>query len=198
MNRREAECQRKTRETEISVRICLDGQGRAQIDSPLGFFNHMLETLARHGGFDLDIRARGDCWVDAHHLVEDSGLVLGEAIRSALGDCRGIERCGWVLMPMDESLAQVALDIGGRPYLLFEAELSECLGGHFPAALCADFFWALSVSARVNLAMKILSGRSDHHKVEALFKGFARALKMACRWDGSRGTVIPSTKEVIE
>ena len=157
----------------------------------------MLQTLARHGGFDLTVRARGDVAVDAHHLVEDCGLVLGEALRAALGECRGIERASWALMPMDDALARVAVDLGGRPYLIFEGELGEVLGGHFPAALCRDFFWAVAVGARANLAMSLLAGRSDHHKVEALFKGLARALKSAVRRDERCPGEVPSTKGVI-
>jgi imidazoleglycerol phosphate dehydratase HisB len=189
--------ERQTKETEIRVEIELDGRGEARIDCPLGFFTHMLETLARHSGMNLTVTAKGDTWVDAHHLVEDTGLVLGEALRQALGDCRGIERCGWALMPMDDALAQVAVDLGGRSYLLFEAELGEVLGGHFPASLSEDFFRAFSQGARANLAMRLLCGRSDHHKVEALFKGLARSLKAAVRIDLLRREEIPSTKGVI-
>lgn len=198
MKRRIAKCERKTRETEIRVEMDLDGRGQSRIDCPLGFLTHMLDTLARHGGLDLTVIARGDIWVDAHHITEDAGLVLGEAIRTALGDCRGIERSGWALMPMDDALAQVAVDFGGRPYLIFDADLSECLGGHFPASLCEDFFRSFSLGARANLAMRILCGRSDHHKVEALFKGLARALRAAVRIDPRRSAEIPSTKGVIE
>ncbi len=198
MEKRRARCERKTKETEIRVELCLDGRGEARIDCQLGFFSHMLETLARHGSLDLMVSARGDTWVDAHHLVEDCGLVIGQAIREALGDCRGIERSGWALMPMDDALAQVAVDLGGRPFLIFEAELDECLGGHFPASLCEDFFRALSVAAHANLALRMICGRSDHHKVEALFKGFARALRSAVRIDVLRAELVPSTKGVIE
>ncbi len=198
MKRRIAECERKTRETEIQVVMDLDGRGHSRIDCPLGFLTHMLDTLARHSGFDLTIVVRGDSWVDAHHLTEDAGLVIGEAIRAALGDCRGIERSGWALVPMDDALAQVAVDFGGRSYLIFDAELTEFLGGHFPASLCEDFFRSLSLGARANVAMRILSGRSDHHKAEALFKGLARALRAAVRIDSRRSSEIPSTKGVIE
>lgn len=197
MTERRALVERSTRETEIRVDLVVDGRGEARVDSPLGFFNHMLETLARHSGMDLTIQAKGDTWVDAHHLVEDTGLLLGEALRRALGDCRGIERCGWALMPMDDALAQVALDFGGRPYLLFEAAFSGILGGHFPADLCEDFFQAFCSGARANLAMRLLCGRSDHHKVEALFKGLARCIKAAVRLDEARSEAIPSTKGVI-
>ena len=203
---RVAEIKRSTRETDIRVKLNLDGTGKSKIDCPVGFLTHMLETFSRHGLFDLEIEARGDLHVDQHHLVEDVGIVLGQCFAKALGDKRGIRRAGGVLFPMDETLARAAVDLGGRPFLVFEAALSGMpLVSASPGSAAASFqtdtvedFWlGFATNAACNLHLDILRGRSDHHKIEALFKAVARALRDACAVDPRAADEIPSTKGVL-
>ncbi len=187
--------ERKTTETSIHIEISLNGTGRYQIETGIGFFNHMLAQLAKHSLIDLDIRVKGDLHVDEHHTVEDTGLALGEAIRQALGDKRGIERYGF-LLPMDESLAQVAIDLGGRPYLVFKATFERERVGELPTELVEDFFRALADGLRANLHIEV-EGRNDHHKIEAIFKGVAKALKQAVSQDPHSAFLLPSTKGLL-
>jgi imidazoleglycerol-phosphate dehydratase len=203
-----AEITRTTKETDIAVRLNLDGTGEARLEYPLGFMAHMLNTFARHGLFDLAIRASGDLEVDQHHLVEDTGLALGRCFAKAAGDKRGIRRNGSCLFPMDETLARAAVDVSGRPFLFFEGRLSgvplisasPAPSGPGPAELSfqtdtvEDFWLAFVTASGVNLHLEILRGRSDHHKIEALFKAAARALREALEIDGRASGSIPSTK----
>lgn len=187
---RRASVKRTTLETDITVELNLDGSGISRISTGLGFLDHMLEQIARHGGFDLTITARGDLHIDEHHTVEDVALALGEAFNQALGTRKGIERYGF-LLPMDDALAQVALDFGGRPWLVWNAEFNRERIGDVPTELFAHFFKSFSDTARCNLNIRV-DGDNEHHKIEAVFKAFARALKMAVRRDLSSS--IPSTK----
>ncbi|MGD1044832.1 MAG: bifunctional histidinol-phosphatase/imidazoleglycerol-phosphate dehydratase HisB [Bacteroidota bacterium] len=186
---------RKTAETTISVEVCLDGTGNYEINSGIGFFDHMLALLSKHSGIDMKIEVQGDLHVDEHHSVEDTGLVLGDAIRQALGDKRGIERYGF-LLPMDESLAQVALDLGGRPFCSFNAPFEREKVGEFPTELVEDFFRAFADGLRANLHITV-TGRNDHHKIEAIFKAVARALRQAVTQNEQNADVLPSTKGVL-
>jgi imidazoleglycerol-phosphate dehydratase/histidinol-phosphatase len=192
---RSASVRRTTAETEVSVRVSLDGTGTAGIDTGVGFFDHMLAQMAKHSLVDLDVTVKGDLKVDEHHTVEDTGLALGEALARALGEKRGIQRYGFVL-PMDESLAQAALDLGGRPYLSFHAEFQRERVGGLPTELVEDFFRALADGLRANLHLSV-RGRNDHHKIEALFKATARALRQAIAQDERAPASIPSTKGVL-
>ena len=191
---RVAEKTRSTKETDISVRLDLDGQGKVEVSTGLPFFDHMLEQLGRHGGFDLALTAKGDLDVDAHHTVEDTGIVLGAALAEALGDKAGVRRFASYLLPLDEALIQVALDLSGRPYLVYEVETSPERIGTFDPQLAEEFFRAFVTSANITLHLKTLSGRNGHHVLEASFKGVARALRDAVRVEGGG---IPSTKEVL-
>ncbi len=193
---RRAEAERKTGETEIGVALNLDGRGSTRVTTPVGFFNHMLNTLGRHAGVDLEIRARGDVEVDFHHLVEDTGIVLGQALDRALGERKGIERFGHALVPMDDALALAALDLSGREHLSFEARFSSAKVGDFDTELVEEFFYGLVRGGRLTLHIKLLSGTNTHHAVEAIFKAFARALRQAVKVDNSSGEV-PSTKGVL-
>ncbi len=176
---RTGSCIRSTKETEISITICLDGSGKTNIDTGIPFFDHMLNGFARHGLFDLDVTAKGDLDVDCHHTVEDTGIVLGHAIADALVDKAGIRRYGHFLLPMDETLALCAVDLSGRPYLNFDAAFpTEKLGG-LDTETIHEFFYAVSYSAAMNLHLKILDGKNSHHMAEALFKAFGKALDMA-------------------
>jgi imidazoleglycerol-phosphate dehydratase / histidinol-phosphatase len=186
---------RKTNETEISVEVNIDGSGGYSIRTGVGFFDHMLAQIARHASFDLTITVEGDLGVDEHHTVEDTGLALGECIAKALGDKRGIDRYGFVL-PMDESLAYVTIDLGGRPYFVFEGSFTRERVGEFPTELVEDFFRALADGLRANLHIQV-KGRNDHHKIEAIFKGIARALKQAVTIDEKRELTVPSTKGIL-
>jgi imidazoleglycerol-phosphate dehydratase/histidinol-phosphatase len=188
--------ERVTKETAISVEVRLDGRGTAKVSTGIGFFDHMLELLAKHSGIDLTIEASGDLRVDEHHTVEDVGLTLGEALSQALGKRRGIRRYGF-LLPMDESLAQVAIDLGGRPYLVFDAKFQREVVGELPTELVEDFFKAMSDSLRANIHVNLHYGRNDHHKIEAIFKAFARALRTAIEADPRFEDEVPSTKGVI-
>ena len=189
-----AEKTRSTKETDISVRLDLDGSGKVDVSTGLPFFDHMLEQLGRHGGFDLALTAKGDLDVDAHHTVEDTGIVLGAALAEALGDKAGVRRFASYLLPLDEALIQVALDLSGRPYLVYEVETSPERIGTFDPQLAEEFFRAFVTSANITLHLKTLSGRNGHHVLEASFKGVARCLRDAVRVEG---TQVPSTKGVL-
>jgi imidazoleglycerol-phosphate dehydratase len=191
---RVAEKTRSTKETDISVRLDLDGSGKVDVSTGLPFFDHMIEQLGRHGGFDLALTAKGDLEVDAHHTVEDTGIVLGAALAEALGDKAGVRRFASYLLPLDEALIQVALDLSGRPFLVYEVETSPERIGTFDPQLAEEFFRAFVTSAGITLHLKSLSGRNGHHVLEASFKGVARALRDAVRVEGGG---IPSTKEVL-
>jgi imidazoleglycerol-phosphate dehydratase len=191
---RSSEINRKTAETEIELRLALDGSGQRQIDTGIGFLDHMLDHLAVHGLFDIDLRARGDLHVDVHHTVEDCALVLGQAFDQALGDRRGIVRIGASMVPMDEALSSVAVDLSGRPYAVVDAVWHTPAVGGIPTSLLAHFLESLAVGARCNLHARVLYGRDDHHQAEALFKALGRALDEATRPDPRRGGQVPSTK----
>ena len=197
MRKRVASIVRKTSETDVRLRLNLDGQGNARIATGIRFLDHMLELVARHGAFDIVLKARGDLDVDQHHTVEDTGIVLGEAVAHALGDKRGILRAGYFLLPMDESLAATAIDFGGRPYCVIKGKVSADRVGDFHTALVEDFFQAFAQAARANVHLRILYGRSPHHQVEALFKCFARALRFAVSRDLRLKNVLPSTKGLL-
>ncbi|GAB4528181.1 MAG: imidazoleglycerol-phosphate dehydratase HisB [Anaerolineae bacterium] len=197
MGTRTATVRRETGETQIEVTLNLDGRGRAQVDTGVGFLDHMLMALARHARFDLTVRASGDLHVDEHHTVEDVGISLGRALGQALGDRAGITRMGHALVPMDEALALVAADIGGRGYCVFEGEFDTPRIGGLATSLVSHFFESLAMEARMNLHARLLAGRDDHHRAEALFKALARALHQATRLDPSLGGDVPSTKDVI-
>ena len=174
---------RTTRETDISLRLNLDGSGSYEIKTGVGFFDHMLEGFARHGLFDLELKVKGDLKVDDHHTIEDTGIVLGTAIRKALGDKRGIRRYGSNILPMDETLVLTAIDLGGRPYFVFDGEFPTEKIGDMAAAMVREFFYAVSYSAGMNLHMKVLNGGNSHHMAEALFKSFAKSLDEAVSYD---------------
>ena len=176
---RTATCKRKTKETDITVTINLDGQGRNDIHTGIGFFDHMLDGFARHGLFDLTVRAEGDIHVDCHHTVEDVGIVLGTVILKAVGDKAGIKRYGSFLLPMDESLVLCAVDLSGRPYLNYDASFPTERIGTLDTEMLREFFYAVSYTAMMNLHLKILDGKNSHHMAEAMFKGFGKALDMA-------------------
>ncbi len=195
--KRIATVKRNTTETQIRARLFLDGRGRYHVRTGVRFLDHMLELFARHGGFDLELEARGDLDVDQHHTVEDTGIVLGQCLDRALGDRRGINRAGYFLMPMDETLAVAAVDLGGRPYLVFQAPVGARRVGDLQTELLEDFFQALATHARANVHLKLLYGRSSHHQVEALFKAFARALRVACSRDRRLARALPSTKALL-
>ncbi len=197
MKPRHATLHRKTTETDIRATISLDGRGTYRISTGIRFLDHMLELFARHGGFDLELTARGDLDVDQHHTVEDTGIVLGEVIRRALGDKRGINRAGYFIMPMDETLAIAALDLSGRAYLVLSAPIKAIRVGDLQTELLEDFFQAFATSAGANVHLKLLYGRSSHHGVEALFKAFARALRFACSRDARMKRQLPSTKGLL-
>ncbi len=188
--------ERKTKETEILIKLNVDGTGDYKINSPIGFFNHMLETLSRHGGFNLEARIKGDIKVDQHHIVEDTGYCLGLAFNKALGDKKGINRAGFFIQPMDEALAMVAIDISNRPFLKFYGSFKGEKIGELKTDVLQDFFAGFVNGCLCTLHIQLLSGRSDHHKVEAIFKAFARALKQASAID-KKIKRIPSTKGVL-
>ena len=193
---RSAQVERKTAETDIRVSLTLDGQGRCETDTGIGFFDHMLTAFARHGLFNLAVTCSGDLDVDAHHTVEDVGICLGQAISQALGDKAGIGRFGQSHVPMDEALARAVVDASGRPYLVYVAELEEERIGAFPTSLGAEFFRALADNARINLHVELLRGSNAHHAIEAIFKAVARALRQAVERD-LRVSGVPSTKGVL-
>ena len=180
---RTATVTRETRETRITATLSLDGTGKAELATGIGFFDHMLDGFARHGLFDLTLRCEGDLNVDCHHTIEDCGIVLGTAIRQALGDKAGLVRYGSCLLPMDETLALCAVDLGGRPYLVYDAAFAGHSCGGMDVQMAREFFYAVSYSAMMNLHLKVLYGENDHHKLEAMFKAFAKALDAATRQD---------------
>ncbi len=184
---------RKTKETDITCRIELDGSGNAEIDSGIGFFDHMLESFAKHGFFDLNLKCEGDLLVDGHHTVEDCGIVIGEAIKDALGAKEGISRYGHMILPMDDALVLTAVDLCGRPYFEYDAKFETERIGYLDTELIREFFYAISYSVSMNLHIKVLSGSNSHHICEAMFKSFAKALDMATGFDSRVGTVL-STK----
>jgi imidazoleglycerol-phosphate dehydratase len=197
MKARSARVRRQTTETDIRARLSLDGRGRYAVSTGIRFFDHMLELFTRHGGFDLDLRVRGDLDVDQHHTVEDTGIVLGEAVRQALGDKRGINRAGYFVMPMDETLALAAVDLSGRPYLVMKAPIRAKRVGDLQTELVEDFFQGFASGARANVQLRVFCARSSHHAVEALFKAFARALRYACSRDAGLKRQLPSTKGLL-
>jgi imidazoleglycerol-phosphate dehydratase len=194
---RSATIHRKTNETDIRLKINLDGRGKSRVSTGIRFFDHMLDLVARHGAFDLEIAAKGDLDVDQHHTVEDVGIALGEAVLKSLGSKRGILRAGYFLMPMDETLAAAAVDLGGRPYCVVNAKVSAKRVGDFQTELTEDFFQGFAQAARANVHLRALYGRSSHHQVEAMFKAFARALRFAVSRDKRLRSVLPSTKGLL-
>lgn len=194
---RTATISRATKETQIQGRLTIEGRGRYEISTGIRFLDHMLELFARHGGFDLKLKATGDLDVDQHHTVEDVGLVLGQLFAKALGDRKGINRAGYFVMPMDETLAVVAVDFGGRPALVYKDLVKTRLVGDLQAELMEDFFGGFTSQAGANVHVKVLYGRSSHHKLEAVFKCFARALKFACSRDKRLAGELPSTKGLL-
>ena len=194
---RSATIKRETTETNIKLRLALDGRGRYKVDTGIRFFDHKLELLARHGTFDLTLKATGDLDVDQHHTVEDVGIALGEAVSKALGSRRGINRAGYFVMPMDETLGVAAVDLSGRIHAVVDLKLRVKKVGDLQAELVHDFFDGFAQGARANVHVKVLYGRSSHHQIEALFKAFARALRVACSRDKQLGRMLPSTKELL-
>jgi imidazoleglycerol-phosphate dehydratase len=188
---------RQTRETTIAVRLVVEGKGRYDVDTGIRFLDHMLELVARHGAFDLKVRAKGDLDVDQHHTVEDLGIALGEAVSAALGTRRGINRAGYFVMPMDETLAVAAIDLSGRIHSIVDLRLKVRRVGDLQSELVADFFDGFAQGARANVHVKVLYGRSSHHQVEAVFKAFARALRVACARDRRMSRRLPSTKGLL-
>ena len=195
---RSASYQRKTKETEILASIDLDGKGESNILTPVGFFSHMLESFAKHGLFNITLRAKGDLHVDQHHLIEDCGIVLGKVFLKALGDKKGINRAGYFVHPMDDALAVIAVDISGRPYLQYDVAFARHFCGQMDTSLLYDFFQAFSIHLKANIVVRMPYGRSDHHKMEAVFKAFGKSLRMACSKDSRETENIPSSKGVID
>jgi imidazoleglycerol-phosphate dehydratase len=194
---RRAAINRRTRETRITVRLVIEGRGRYRVTTGIRFLDHMLELVAKHGGFDLDVRADGDLDVDQHHTVEDAGIALGEAVARAVGTKRGINRAGYFVMPMDETLAVAAIDLSGRPHAVVDLKLKVRRVGDLQAELVQDFFEGFAAAARANVHLKVLYGRSSHHQVEAIFKAFARALRFASAKDRQLARQLPSTKGLL-
>lgn len=188
--------ERKTNETDIFTMVNVDGSGRFNIQTGLKFFDHMLEQFSKHSAIDVFLRAKGDLQVDEHHTVEDTGIALGEAIFQALGNRRGIRRYGF-LLPMDDSLVEVAIDLGGRPYLVFNADFKREKVGDLPTELVEHFFQSLSYTLRMNIHINVRYGKNDHHKIEALFKAFAKAMRMACEGDARLSAILPTTKGLL-
>ncbi len=194
---RSAAIERNTKETRIRGKLAIEGRGRYEISTGIRFFDHMLELFTKHGGFDLKLEAKGDLDVDQHHTVEDVGIVLGQLFSKALGDRRGINRAGYFILPMDETLAVVALDLGGRPALVYKDLVRVRLVGDLQTELVEDFFGGFVNHAGANLHVKVFYGRSNHHKIEAVFKCFARAMKYACSTDKRLRGQLPSTKGLL-
>lgn len=194
---RKATITRHTTETRINGRLVLEGRGRYDIHTGIRFFDHMLELFTKHGGFDLTLAIDGDLDVDAHHTVEDAGIALGEAVASAVGTKRGINRAGYFVMPMDETLAVAAVDLSGRPYTVVDLHAPAAKVGDLPTELVVDFFEGFAAAARANVHIKVMYGRSSHHKVEAAFKAFARALRVAVARDKQMSRALPSTKGLL-
>jgi imidazoleglycerol-phosphate dehydratase len=195
---RRAAVNRHTTETKIRLRLNVDGRGRYDVRTGVRFLDHMLELFARHGGFDLALSVDGDLDVDAHHTVEDTGIALGEAVAAALGSKRGINRAGYFVMPMDETLAVAAIDLSGRPFAVVDlGRVRARQVGDLPVELVQDFFEGFASAARANVHVKVLYGRSSHHQIEAVFKAFARALRVACARDRRLARMLPSTKGLL-
>ncbi len=195
---RTARIQRKTKETNILIELSIEGSGSYGIQTPIRFLTHMLESFAKHGLFDIKMRVEGDLGVGQHHLVEDCGIALGQVFKRALGDKKSINRAGYFVYPMDEALAVVAVDMGGRPYLQFDARFKRRFCGELDTDLLEDFFQGFAVGLAANIVVRMPYGRDDHHKVEAIFKAFGKAIKMACSTDPREIKDIPSTKGMIE
>lgn len=189
--------ERKTNETDIKLELHIDGSGKTKIDTGIGFFDHMLNSFARHGLFDLKLLVKGDLYVDSHHTIEDAGIVLGEAIRKAVGDKKGIKRYGQRILPMDETLVLCALDLSGRPYFSYDMSLTVDQVGYFDTEMVREFFYAVSYSAGMNLHLKQLDGSNNHHIIEAAFKAFAKALDEATQIDQRMKDMVPSTKGTL-
>jgi imidazoleglycerol-phosphate dehydratase len=194
---RQAEIIRHTTETNIELHLTLEGQGQYKVSTGIRFFDHMLELFTRHGGFNLDLTCKGDLDVDQHHTVEDVGIALGEAIAHAIGDKRGINRAGYFLMPMDETLAIAAIDLSGRTAYAVDTKVRTRLVGDLQSELVTDFFEGFARGAHANVHVKTMYGRSNHHKIEAIFKAFARALRVACSRDQQLAEMLPSTKGLL-
>lgn len=194
---RRAVIDRRTTETHVRVQLGIEGKGRFENATGIRFLDHMLDLVARHGAFDLKVKATGDLDVDQHHTVEDVGLALGEAVSEALGSKKGINRAGYFVMPMDETLAVAAIDFGGRPHAVVDTRVTVRLVGDLQAELVTDFFEGFATGARANVHVKVLYGRSNHHKIEASFKAFGRALRVACAKDRQLARLLPSTKGLL-
>ncbi len=194
---RRAVVNRRTAETQIKVTLSLDGKGKYENSTGIHFLDHMLDLVARHGGFDLKVKATGDLVVDQHHTVEDAGIALGEAVLAAIGNKRGINRAGYFVMPMDETLAVAAIDLSGRPHCVIDTKVNVRVVGDLQTELVYDFFDGFAMAARANVHLKVMYGRSNHHKVEACFKAFARALRVACSKDKQMARSLPSTKGLL-
>jgi len=194
---RKAQLTRHTTETQIDLALTIEGSGKYQVSTGIRFFDHMLELFTRHGGFDLKLSCKGDLDVDQHHTVEDVGIALGEAFDRALGDKKGINRAGYFLMPMDETLGIAAIDLSGRTAVVVDAKVRTRLVGDLQSELVYDFFDGFARGARANVHLKTMYGRSNHHKIEALFKAFARALRVACSRDKQLARMLPSTKGLL-
>jgi imidazoleglycerol-phosphate dehydratase len=194
---RSSRVERNTKETQISGSLKLDGRGTYEISTGIRFFDHMLELFAKHGGFDLKLKAKGDLDVDQHHTVEDAGIVLGQLFSKALGDRKGINRAGYFVMPMDETLAVVAIDLSGRPALVYDDKVRVRLVGDLQTELVEDFFGGFVAHAGANLHTKVMYGRSNHHKIESIFKCFGRAMRYACSKDQRLKDQLPSTKGLL-
>ena len=194
---RRAVIRRETRETSIALTLSIEGRGRYEVSTGIHFLDHMLELFARHGAFDLKVKAAGDLDVDQHHTVEDLGIALGEAVSQAIGSRRGINRAGYFVMPMDETLAVAAIDLSGRPHAVVGLRLGVARVGDLQSELVQDFFEGLAQGARANVHVKVLYGGSSHHQIEAVFKAFARALRVACSKDKQLGRMLPSTKGLL-
>jgi len=195
---RTAKIERKTKETEIFIEINIDGKGDYDIETPIGFFTHMLESFAKHGLFDINLYVKGDLEVDQHHTIEDCGIMLGQALKKALSNKKGINRAGYFVYPMDDALAVVAVDIGGRPYLQYDVKFKRRFCGELDTELLEDFFQAFAANLGANIAVRMPYGKNDHHKIESIFKAFAKAMRMACSKDKRALKNIPSTKGVID
>lgn len=194
---RRATITRKTKETDITIALNIDGRGKSAIATPIRFLTHMLESFAKHGLFDIRLKVEGDMGVDQHHTIEDTGIMLGQAFGKSLGSKKGINRAGYFIFPMDEALAIVAVDIGGRPYLKFNGAFKRRFCGDLDTDLLEDFFYGFSIGLGANIAVQIRYGRSDHHKIEVVFKAFAKAMKTACSTDKRAMKELPSTKGLI-
>lgn len=195
ITKRKASAKRKTKETEIKISVNLDGRGKSKINTGIGFFDHMLEQIAKHANIDLKIKVKGDLYVDEHHTVEDVGITLGKVLLKALGNKEGIQRYGFYV-PMDESISVCVIDLGGRSHLTFKAKFKREFVGKFPTELTEEFFRGLTSGLKANIYIKV-KGKNDHHKIEAIFKAFAKAFNEACRLDERNKGRIPSTKGII-